>query len=85
MNKYFARIVYAGQDRNGNTIQKVYIYESLDYKPEEYNYISTELAKTLNFGRIYIEGHYIRTQWRKDEIIKFLKSVWHKNISYIFE
>jgi hypothetical protein len=84
MNKYFARIVYAGQDRNGNTIQRVYIYESLDYKPEEYNYLSRDDMKILNFGKVYADKHYIRTQWRKDEIIERLKTVY-PNINYIFE
>ena len=84
MSKYFARIVYSGQDRNGNTIHKVYIYKPLSYKPEEYNYLSRDDMKKLNFGRVYADKHYIRTQWRKDEIIERLKTVY-PNINYIFE
>jgi hypothetical protein len=88
MSKYFARIIFSGYDNKGKTVYKIYLYKRVENLKDknEYNYLDVDTMKRLNMGTIYKEGHYIRTNfYDKEWIIRILKSVWHKNISYIFE
>jgi len=81
----FARIVYAGVNRNGNLRNKVYIYKPVEWQPQQYNYLSVDDMKKLDFGRIYKEQHYILTQWEKQEILDRITKVFGNNYTYIFE
>jgi hypothetical protein len=81
----FVRIVEAGVNRNGNSRRKVYIYEPVQWKPKQYDYISIDDMKKLDFGRVYKEQHYILTQWEKQEILDRITKVFGGNYTYIFE
>ena len=85
--KYFARIVKSGQDINGHTIRRIYIYKSSDYKPNEYKYAPVDTLKNIkNIGSIYKNGHYIRTQHESNYIIEQLQKVFGpENVCYIEE
>jgi hypothetical protein len=81
----FVRIVEAGVNRNGNSRRKVYIYEPVQWQPKQYDYISIDDMKKLDFGRVYKEQHYIMTQQQKQHILDKLTSVYGDNYTYIFE
>jgi hypothetical protein len=81
----FVRIVNAGVNRNGNLRNKVYIYKPVEWQPQQYNYLSVDDMKKLDFGRVYKEQHYILTQWEKQHILDKLTSVYGDNYTYIFE
>ncbi len=81
----FVRIVNAGVNRNGNSQRKVYIYEPVQWQPQQYNYVSIDDMKSLDFGRVYKEQHYIMTQWEKQEILDRITKVFGDNYTYIFE
>jgi hypothetical protein len=82
----FVRIVDAGLTRNGNSKRKVYVYKPEPWKKEQYNYASVETLKSLDFGSVYKEKHFILTQWEKHQILKRLdETIGKDNYLYIFE
>ena len=81
----FVRIVEAGYNTNGNHRFKVYLYEHIAYKPEQYNYLSVDKMKQLDIGRVYKEQHYILTLLEKWEILERLTQVYGNEYRYIFE
>jgi hypothetical protein len=81
----FVRIVYAGNDINGHCKYRIYIYKSLSWKPQEYNYASVDEMKALDLGRINRNGHFITTIQYKNEILDRLTKVYKDDFVYIFE
>lgn len=82
----FFRIVGAGWNRNGIYRYKVYGYKPLSWKKEQYDYISVENMRALDFGTVYANNHYIMTQWEKSHILERLEKTFGKdNFVYIFE
>lgn len=84
--EYFARIVKSGQDINGHTIRRIYIYKPSEYRPNEYKYVPVDTLKNIHIGSIYKNGHYIRTQHESNYIIEQLQTVLGaENVCYIEE
>lgn len=81
----FVRIVDGGNTINGVKKRRVYIYKPTSWKPEQYNWLSVDEMKKLDFGRVYKEQHFILTQWYKQEILDRLTEVFGDNFVYIFE
>jgi hypothetical protein len=81
----FIRIVENGYNKNGNVKYKIYIYEQLSYKPEQYDYMSDEKMKGLNWGRYYSNGRYIMTILQKWQILGKLNALFGNEYNYIFE
>ena len=70
----FVRIKDNGYDRNGNHLNRVFIYERMDAK--QFSIISKDRAKDYKFGRINADGS-ITTQWTKQEIIDKIAPTWY--------